>query len=183
MALNYSNRYPGRFNVPDADYPQGSFKNRSAPGAKDGSYLERDWANDKEGFFQALLKNSGITPNGGVDTAISSQYYSALATSLAGKLDVVKALGQTQKWQSVSRTAGVTYTNTTGRPIVLHCTLESSSASVSSSVSVDGVLIEIASCQSQLGPSRASGSIIIPAWVAYTIHELNVVTKYYAELR
>lgn len=78
MALKLSDRYPGRFDTPTAGYPQGSFKNRTTPTAKDGSYLEKDWANDKEGFFQRLLLQAGITPNGSVDTALSSQYYAAL---------------------------------------------------------------------------------------------------------
>lgn len=78
MALKLNERYPGRFENPSGSYPQGSFKNRSAPGVMDGSYLEKDWANDKEGFFQSLLAEAGITANGNVDTVGASQYYSAL---------------------------------------------------------------------------------------------------------
>lgn len=78
MSLKLNERYPLRFNNPTADYPQGSFKNRSAPGAKDGSYLEKDWANDKEGFFQSLLASAGIAPNGLVDKVGSSQYFSSI---------------------------------------------------------------------------------------------------------
>lgn len=78
MALKLNERYPGRFNNPSADYPQGSFKNRSSPTAKDGSYLEQDWANDKEGFFQSLIAAAVITANGNVDKVGASQYYDAL---------------------------------------------------------------------------------------------------------
>ena len=78
MALKLNERYPGRFDNPTAAYPQGSFKNRSAPGVLDGAYLEKDWANDKEGFFQALMVSAGLTANGSVDTATASQYFSAL---------------------------------------------------------------------------------------------------------
>ncbi|MBE8590788.1 hypothetical protein IQK56_07485 [Pseudomonas sp. MAFF 301449] len=78
MALKLNERYPGRFTNPSAGYPQGSFKNRTTPTAKDGSYLEKDWANDKEGFFQSLLAAAGITADGNVDSVGSSQYYSAL---------------------------------------------------------------------------------------------------------
>ncbi|WP_288080615.1 phage tail protein [Pseudomonas sp.] len=77
MALELDSRYPGRFNPGNASYPQGSFKNRTAPGALDGSYLEKDWANDKEGFFQRMMLQAGISANGSVDTALSSQYYDA----------------------------------------------------------------------------------------------------------
>lgn len=87
MALKLSERYPGRFNIPSAGYPQGSFKNRTAPGAKDGSYLEKDWANDKEGFFQSLLSGAGIAPNGDIDQVGSSQYYTAMLKILASAQD------------------------------------------------------------------------------------------------
>uniref|UniRef100_UPI0006990808 hypothetical protein n=1 Tax=Pseudomonas veronii TaxID=76761 RepID=UPI0006990808 len=45
---------------------------------KDGSYLEKDWANDKEGFFQSLLSAAGITANGAVDAVGASQFFDAL---------------------------------------------------------------------------------------------------------
>lgn len=78
MALKLNERYPGRFTNPSGDYPQGSFKNRSTPTAKDGSYLEKDWANDKEGFFQSLISSAGIVVNGLVDKVGASQYLDAL---------------------------------------------------------------------------------------------------------
>lgn len=78
MALKLNERYPGRFNNPTTSYPQGSFKNRTAPNAQDGSYLEQDWANDLLGFLGRLITVSGVTLNGNVDTALTSQYYDAL---------------------------------------------------------------------------------------------------------
>lgn len=78
MTIKLNERYPGRFNNPTAGYPQGSFKNRTTPTAKDGSYLEKDWANDKEGFFQSLLSAAGVTANGAVDAVGASQVFDAL---------------------------------------------------------------------------------------------------------
>lgn len=78
MALDRSNRYPGRFENPTTAQPQGAFKNRTSPTAEDGSYFEADWANDMGGFFGAILSNAGVSPNGTVDTASSSQVYDAL---------------------------------------------------------------------------------------------------------
>lgn len=80
MALKLNERYPGRFNNPSPDYPQGSFKNRTTPTAKDGSYLEKDWANDKEGFFQSLLSSASVVANGSVDKVGGSQYFNALSS-------------------------------------------------------------------------------------------------------
>lgn len=78
MALKRNERYPGRYSNPTTDHPQGAFKNRTAPSAQDGSYLEKDWTNDWDGFFGRLLTLAGITPNGNADTALVSQYYDAL---------------------------------------------------------------------------------------------------------
>lgn len=86
MALNLQNKYPGRFDPVSADYPQGKFKNRSSPTAQDGSYMESDWLNDWAGFFGAILTGAGVTPNGNVDTATSSQYFSALIQYLRSTL-------------------------------------------------------------------------------------------------
>lgn len=91
MAMKLYERYPGRFSPATSAYPQGAFKNRSAPGAKDGSYLEKDWANDKEGFFGSLLRAAGITPNGDPDTALASQYF-----------DAMKSLGLQQATESLT---------------------------------------------------------------------------------
>lgn len=86
MALQRNIRYTGRFDNPSTAHPQGAFKNRSAPGAQDGSYLEKDWANDWDGFFARLLTVAGLTPNGDVDSATASQYYDALILSVKANL-------------------------------------------------------------------------------------------------
>lgn len=82
MALNRSNKYPGRFSPPTTARPQGAFKNRTSPTAQDGSYLEADWANDWDGFFARILNVAGISPNGTVDSGTSSQYFDALVAAI-----------------------------------------------------------------------------------------------------
>ena len=78
MALNYNSRYPLQTDVDAQFYPYGKAKNVSADDAADGFPFERDYINDQFGFFQKLLVESGTTPNGNVDTALSSQYFNAL---------------------------------------------------------------------------------------------------------
>lgn len=85
MAINLDDRYPGRAGPKNLAYPQGSFKNRTSPTSKDGTYLEKDWANDWAGFFQALLSNAGMTANGVVDTAQASQYFDALMAAVGNR--------------------------------------------------------------------------------------------------
>ena len=82
MAIYLDERYPGRAGPKTLDYPQGSFKNRTSPTSKDGTYLEQDWANDMLAFFQSMLKEAGIAANGQVDTAQASQYFDALIKNI-----------------------------------------------------------------------------------------------------
>lgn len=105
MALNLQNKYPGRFDPVSADYPQGKFKNRSSPTAQDGSYMERDWLNDWAGFLGALLSNAGVTPNGNVDTAQSSQFYDALGTVVLKKTGAF-LIGVPLPWPTSTPPAG-----------------------------------------------------------------------------
>lgn len=86
MALKRNERYVGRFDNPTAAHPQGGFKNRTSPSSQDGSYLEADWANDWDGFFSRLLTVAGVTANGTVDSATSSQYYDALLQGITSSL-------------------------------------------------------------------------------------------------
>lgn len=86
MALKRNETYPGRFNNPTTAHPQGAFKNRTAPGAQDGSYLEASWVNDWDGFFARVLNVAGVTPNGTEDSGTSSQLYDALLAAMPGRL-------------------------------------------------------------------------------------------------
>lgn len=78
MALQRDTYYPGRYSTGNAAHPQGAFKNRTTPTSQNGSYLEKDWLNDWDGFFASLLNKAGLTPNNNVDAVGASQYYSAL---------------------------------------------------------------------------------------------------------
>lgn len=80
MALTLNTRYGTRATEPSIDYPTGSFKNKSAPDAVDGTPLERDWANDLLGARDAILKAAGILANGAPETAEASQVLEALNT-------------------------------------------------------------------------------------------------------
>lgn len=170
MALKRNETYPGRFNNPTTSHPQGAFKNRTAPGAQDGSYLEQQWANDWDGFFGRLLTLAGITPNGNADTALSSQYYDALsqlfvaagslgnsATRNVGTTSGTVAAGDDsrfgmmigvgQTWQDFtgSRSAAVTYTNSTGKPIMVFASVTINATQPTATMSVNSIATAIAS--------------------------------------
>lgn len=85
MAIKLIDQYPGRADAPSIDYPNGSFKNRSAPGVLDGTPLDKAWANDKEGFFQGILAEAEITADGHPDKVGASQYLDALKSVIAAE--------------------------------------------------------------------------------------------------
>lgn len=127
MALKLNERYPGRFNNPTENYPQGSFKNRTTPSAKDGSYLEQDWANDKEGFFQSLMESAGFAANGQVDRVGSSQYFDAMkAIVLSSMISRVGSSGERMYIPAASASGSfsadevVVKSQTTGYPYILN---------------------------------------------------------------
>lgn len=100
MAINLDERYPGRANPKSLSYPQGSFKNRTSPTSKDGTYLEQDWANDQLAFFQSLIKDAGMTANGQVDTVEASQYFDALIQVISNRFPRIYTLAEAKALDS-----------------------------------------------------------------------------------
>lgn len=87
MALNLSTNptFSGRVTAADANYPYGSSKNETSPGANDGTPYNKQRADDLLGFMQALLSQAGIVPSGSADTAVASQYVDAIRSIINGE--------------------------------------------------------------------------------------------------
>lgn len=87
MAINPNTlaEFIGRITAPTPDYPYGSSKNESSPGAGDGTPYLKARADDIFGFQQALLKTSGLVPSGNADTALASQYLQSLIQQVLGR--------------------------------------------------------------------------------------------------
>lgn len=77
MAIRLETEYVNAV-AANANYPGGSFKNRTTQGVYDGTPLDKKWANDWLGFFYKLLVSANITPSGAPDNAVTSDYYNAL---------------------------------------------------------------------------------------------------------
>lgn len=73
MSIKPFDRYGPRANPADGNYPNGSFKNESIPGADDGTPLEVATINDLQGFTDALLSEAGVAADGNPDTVLASQ--------------------------------------------------------------------------------------------------------------
>lgn len=78
MAIKIYEKFAPRANPADGDYPYGSIKNESVPGAKDGTPLDAVWANDYAGTDAELFAQAGIVPNGQPDKLGASQRVDAI---------------------------------------------------------------------------------------------------------
>lgn len=89
MAIIRETQYPGLWNLPSVNSPQGNFKNETALNAEDGSYLDSVWKNDEDALIQSLLIAAGVTPNGNPDEGGNSQVYKALVEQCMGRAQSV----------------------------------------------------------------------------------------------
>lgn len=93
MALIPENAFPGKITAASVDYPLGSARDVVTPGDGLGTPWKAELLNDVWGFLQALLVDGSVTPSGFPDTAVASDYLTALQTvaaSYAGTGLVVK---------------------------------------------------------------------------------------------
>ena len=94
-------------------------------------------------------------------------------------LSAMSSLGYGQTWQSVTRTSGTTYYNTTGKPIQLMVTLNATS---SCTPVVNGVSIAGSNYSDNTGQATVTGSWIIPPSASYSI-TITGTTRGVFELR
>ena len=95
-------------------------------------------------------------------------------------------IGVNQTWQDVtaSRSAGVTYTNTTGKPIMVACYGSDATSIVASlSIYVDGVVRVEQQVYSQVYYAGVGGAVIVPNGSTYRMNISSVTTESFHELR
>lgn len=91
-------------------------------------------------------------------------------------------VGQTP--QAVTRTAGVTYHNLTGRPIFLGCNINASGASASTSIQINGgPAFVFVNAAAGTGPVSSYGGIPIPLGASYVLSDLGVAARSSFEVR
>lgn len=140
MAIIPETEFPGKIIAGNANYPYGQARDITTPSDGTGTPLRASLVNDIFGFLQATLIKGGVTPSGAPDTAVASQYLTALKNIIDAKIAAEPMLGRGQTWQNVSRSLGVTYTNNTGKPIqVSVCVYHDEQ--VVSTLSVSGVVV------------------------------------------
>jgi len=125
--------------------------------------------------------NLGSAATAYLNTSVSSTSLITVPTSSALKETYDKAvqvettrLGWNQTWQNMtaSRSAGVTYTNSTGRPIVANVTYggNTSASTTNIHVTVDGITMSLAINTNSGGSAGATGHVIIPSGSTYSFN-------------
>jgi|LakMenE18May11ns_1017448.scaffolds.fasta_scaffold9942200_3 hypothetical protein len=98
------------------------------------------------------------------------------------------AIGHGQTWQNVtsSRASAVTYTNTTGRPIMVVISMASGTVNGSVNLMVNGAIVSYANWSHNMG-SISSGKTLVAIVPSGSTYRLNVVDvwslSYWNELR
>jgi hypothetical protein len=97
-------------------------------------------------------------------------------------LAAMSSLGYGQTWQSVTRTAGTTYYNTTGKPIMVSCSGVCSGAGIATTLTVNGVLatagvITSTGSASWVGIVPAGASYIFSAAAGGTVTSITSTTE------
>ena len=77
--INLNTKYGSVAAPTSGNYPSGGPQNSTSPGALDGFPLEEAWLQDKEGFFQTLIAETGISISGNADTVLISDSFDALS--------------------------------------------------------------------------------------------------------
>jgi hypothetical protein len=117
--------------------------------------------------------------------ASSGTVITTASTDTANALNA--GLGVNQTWQSVTRTSGVTYTNTSGKPISLHVTALTSTNNVLGTITISinsGAIINLARAGGgAVAQTVMTGFIIIPNTFTYVMTHTNVTSVSYNELR
>ena len=78
MAIIPANSFPGKTNPADSEYPQGKARNVTVASDGTGTPWDELIVNDWFGFFQSLLNDANITPNGLPDKVGASDYLNSL---------------------------------------------------------------------------------------------------------
>ena len=95
-------------------------------------------------------------------------------------LTAMSSLGYGQTWQSVTRTSGTTYYNTTGKPIEVNAWV-ASTTSASISLTINGILASSAGYNGTSGTPLVTG--VVPLNAYYVITVVNPTGYAAAELR
>ena len=172
-------------NAATATAAQGStFATQSTTG--EGQLIARKTGKNDAYLFNGDTAWGLYSASGG--TVVSVNHSTGAASFSGTATNATNTLGNGQTWQSVARANATTYTNSTGKPIVLQISASGPSsgnvavtieASINSGPNVMVLRTTGASGYAAVG----TGSIVIPIGATYVLTHTNVALASYWELR
>lgn len=93
MAIIPETEFPGKIIPGNANYPYGQARDITTPSDGTGTPLRASLVNDIFGFLQATLIAGGVTPSGAPDTAVASQYLTAIENIISSAISAAVPRG------------------------------------------------------------------------------------------
>lgn len=154
--------------------------------ASANSAIAADQAKDKAQQWAEEAEDVPVEPGlfSAKHWALKSEQALSDLDSRVGSLEAKPPIGWNQTWQDLtaSRALATTYTNSTGRPIMVVITTEGTTTGIA--LTVNGVVIQRQRSQISSGTTNASVSAIIPSGATYSA--ANIVSgtlSLWSELR
>ena len=154
-----------------------------------------DPVGDVTGTWEEALDSTIITPDRAAasdgagllvaspTTAAELAFVSGVTSAIQAQIDAKSALGVGQTWQDMtaSRSVGVTYTNSTGKPIMISIKFTGVDAGVLLDIDGDNVMTsDISSAANSVGMSAVG---VVPNGSTYLIHSGGGTYASFFELR
>lgn len=93
MAIIPETEFPGKIIAGNANYPYGQARDITTPSDGTGTPWRASLVNDIFGFLQATLIEGGVTPSGAPDTAVASQYLTAIENIISAAVSAAVPRG------------------------------------------------------------------------------------------
>lgn len=93
MAIIPETEFPGKIIAGNANYPYGQARDITTPSDGTGTPWRSSLVNDIFGFLQATLIEGGVTPSGTPDTAVASQYLTAIENIISAAISAAVPRG------------------------------------------------------------------------------------------
>jgi hypothetical protein len=183
--LPVSNGGSGVTTLTGVAYGNGTSAFTAATGAQIASAIGSTAVTNATNATNATNVVSGGTINGfatGLTQANGTNNTQIATTAFVYNMGI----GWGQTWQDVtsSRALSTTYTNSTGKPIMVNVFLANVGASSNSSLTVDGVLVSYANGDTTNGAAGATLSAIVPPSSVYSVSGSKTLTGgFWVELR
>ncbi|WP_165667625.1 phage tail protein [Metapseudomonas otitidis] len=131
-----------------------------------------------------IKMGNGVTNPGAIDAAAVSSTYAKLVTRVEELETRSRSIGDHQTWQNFtsSRALNTTYTNTSGRPILVFVYCFTGGGANNTGLKINGVEVQRYISNNNQGGTGVTVSAIVPSGATYTVDSIAPISNW-QELR